>query len=1042
MNKKTQKENQQSRQWRSLESRDIETLDQHRDEFLCKDVNELIVEPTDRRNFMGLMSASMALAGTTLSGCMRKPKEKILPYTKRPEDVIPGKPRYFATAAQVTGSVVGLLVENQDGRPTKIEGNPRHPNSVGATDTFTQASILDLYDPKRIQKPIVDGAKIPFSHLEKKIERLAANLKHNKGKGLAFLCEDRRNRVFHQLVKEFKAAYPQTKVYLHDESFPKNTLDGLSMVGVKHKRPLYHLNRAERILSLDMDFLNLEGDAVRNAHEYASKRRITKSSDKMNRLYMVEPAFSVTGMNADHRLRLAPSQIGKFLADLIGYLKSEGINGPEGTPNILDGLKKRYLAKKPSYDRFLRVLAKDLLGHRKQSLVMVGERQPAYVHAYAHLLNTMLESYGNTLNLVESSELENDGSLVDLKKATDKKEIDKLIVFGGNPLYSACGDLDFKTSFLTIPHTIVLATKENETTQFAKAIIPQSHYLESWGELIATDGTISIQQPLIAPLYESFSAIELLGRLLRKEKADGYSLVRKSWEKVFPKKDYFSVVWRRTLHDGYRRSQLKYAAPSFDWNALVNFKLKDIDSNNAPSLEQLEVVFALDPSLYDGRFANNSWLQELPDPISKLTWDNAALIGVATAKALGLKNEDLIELSNAAAKVQLPAWVVPGIADHTVILPLGYGRSTLSITDKNVGGFNVNPLRSSENPFFAQDIGLKKDIRGSYKLASTQEHGTMVEPKTGKKRPIAIDETIEGYRNFEKNRKPGQRNFAKMKAQLMPDEKLKSIYTESNNRDGQQWGMSIDLSTCLGCNACTIACQAENAISTVGKKEVLNGRELHWIRLDRYFQSPLRDHNEAEKAKHYDEGKPGVDDVEVISQPVACQQCETAPCENVCPVGATAHSPEGLNDMAYNRCIGTRYCGNNCPYKVRRFNFFNYSKRQDETHPLLAMQRNPDVTVRFRGVMEKCTYCVQRINAAKIDAKVKGNGVVRDGKIIPACQQVCPTQSIVFGDIANPRSAVARAKKQSRDYAVLADLNTKPRTTYLAKVRNPNPELG
>ena len=1015
-------------QFRSLElaGADEGALDRFRDEFPRKDMDELVIEPTDRRNFLGIMSAGMALAGVSLSGCLRKPSEHILPYTRRPEDLVPGKPRYFATAAQVTGSVIGVLVESQEGRPTKIEGNPRHPNSLGATDTFTQAAVLELYDPHRIQEPLVDGKAIPFSHLEKKLERLIADLGKTQGKGLAVLVQDQRSPALHQLVGELRKAYPQLQLYLHDAAAPRNTLAGLAQVGQPSKRPLYDLSRADRILSLDMDFLGLEGDVVRCARHFAWRRRISSARDTMNRLYVVEPAFSVTGTNADHRLRLAPSQIGEFLADFIGYLASKGVNAPSGAEALFTQLAAAYKQREASlsYKSWLEPLRKDLLAHRRRSLVLVGERQPPRVHALAQALNSLLEAHNRTLTLIPSQEFEA-GDIAGLARDIAAKRVTTLLTLAGNPLYEAPADLHFDKLFRSVPLTVTLALTGNETTAASKWVIPKSHFLETWGELVATDGSLTIQQPLIDPLYRSLSEIELLARLVERKETGGYELVHGRWAVAMPNKDYLSITWRRSLHDGVRRMRLRPERPTFDWS-----KISAPKPQPAPTKDRLEVVFALDNKVYDGRFAANPWLQELPDPITKLTWDNAALVGVATAKRLGLRSQQLIELEASGQKIQLPVWVIPGVAENTVVLPLGYGRKNAGKVAENAG-FDVKAVRSAKSPHYTQGVALHSNVRGSYKLASTQEHGTMVEPNSGKARPIAIESTLAAYRAYDQKRRPGEPGFAKKAAQVLPDEQLKSIYEESNNRTGQQWGMSIDLTTCIGCNACTIACQAENNIASVGKTEVLNGRELHWIRLDRYFAS----------AKYDKEGEPELDDVTVVTQPLGCQQCETAPCENVCPVGATAHSPEGLNDMAYNRCIGTRYCGNNCPYKVRRFNFFNYTKRQDDTHPLLAMQRNPDVTVRFRGVMEKCTYCVQRINGARIDAKVRGNGVVPDGAIVPACQQVCPTQAIVFGDVANPQSSVSKMKKLSRDYALLGDLNTKPRTTYLAKIRNPNPEL-
>jgi Fe-S-cluster-containing dehydrogenase component len=1090
----------QPKMWRAVEHAGQDALPQYRDEFVERPRNVLAqnpsegsplspeIPPVDRRNFMGLVGAGLGLASVTLTGCVRKPQDKIMPYVRRPEDLIPGNPRYYATVAQVTGSVMGLLVESQEGRPTKIDGNPRHPNSMGATDVFTQGAVADIYDATRIKQARVARKDIKLNVLDKRLDTLAAGLTNTQGEGLALLLRDVRSPTLREMLAELKRVLPKARIYRHDAAYPQNALAGASMVGMDKHRVVYDFSRADRVLAIDSDFMGMEGDAIRNARRYSWRRRISKHSDSMNRLYAVEPYFSVTGMNADHRLRLSASECGEFLADLYGHLISTGFSGATGAASELAPIVNAYKSRQSSlgYRKFLAAVAKDLVLNKRRSLIVVGERQPARVHAIAHVLNNMLEAYGNSVFLYPSDEMAADGNIVDLAKAISASQVKTLFMIGGNPVYDAPADLGFGKLVKSVALSVAVSVSESETVAAAKWVVPMSHFLEAWGDLQAADGTYGIAQPLIAPLYPSYSSIELIAALIRKRQT-GYELVRKYWRaRTTASTALFEHQWRQTLHDGVRRSVVKPAAVTLSKLAGVATAW----AKRATPLGdgQLELVFALDPKNYDGRFAQNAWLQELPDPVTKLTWDNALLVGVATAKRQKLENGQLVEVQSGARKLKLPVWITPGIADRTIVIQLGYGRENSGKVAKGVG-FNANVLRSVAAPDFTRDVNISTAVRGSYKLASTQMHGTMVEPMTGIKREIAVEATLEDYAKFEKARlhkaaahgdhkhdhkhahgdhkkghgeghdKKGHgggghghvedRNFAQKKAQLLPNHKLKSIYAESNVRTGQQWGMSIDLSTCIGCNACTIACQAENNIPTVGKDEVMNGRELHWIRLDRYFVANKYDKKKGRTEhdpKGYKEGDVAHDDVQVINQPVGCMQCETAPCENVCPVGATAHSPEGLNDMAYNRCIGTRYCGNNCPYKVRRFNFYNYTKRQDQANPMAAMQRNPDVTVRFRGVMEKCTYCVQRINQARIAAKVAsadghGNGTVPEGAITTACQQVCPTQSIVFGDVSDPKSAVSKLKLQTRDYGVLADLNTKPRTTYLAKIRNPNSEL-
>ncbi|MBK6848189.1 MAG: Fe-S-cluster-containing hydrogenase [Proteobacteria bacterium] len=1010
------------RHWRSLDAEgapaDPAQRAQH-DEF-PPNAAQLDLDPVGRRDFLGLMGASLALAGATLSGCVRKPRELILPFNQRPEDLVPGKPRYYATAAQLTGGVVGLLVESQDGRPTKIEGHPDHPLSQGATDTFAQASVLDLYDPQRLRRTRLGDRSVSARERDAALAELAGRLRRDHGRGLALLLQDVRSPTLHALLGEFRARYPQARLYLHDAAHPRQALAGAALVGLGATRPCYALERADVVLALDADPLGLEGDVVRQARAFAQRRRLISARDGMNRLYVVEPTFTVTGMNADNRLRLAPSQIGGFLADLVGVL-ARSLPAPSGAEALLRRLRAGAAAS--PQQRWLEALAADLLAHRQRALIVVGERQPPVVHALGHLANSLLGSVGQTVtyhpDLAEGGE-----DLGALAATLRAGAVSTLIMLGGNPVYDAPADLDFATLLRGVRSTLYLCPAANETAAIARWVVPQSHFLEAWGDLRASDGTLSVQQPLIAPLFASLSPIELVARLIASPLRDGYTLLRRraaqqsqGLGEAAPAADDAAQErrWRALVHAGHRASeQPAPPLPVYRWEALAQALATDAPRRPAaPSDQRLELVFQLDPTLYDGRFAGNAWLQELPDPVTKLTWDNAALIGAATARRLGLRSEQLVELESGGRRLQAAVWVTPGVAESCVVLALGYGRQHSGpVADGH--GFNANALRTAAAPHYGAGLVLQP-LRGSYPLACTQDHGTLIEPFTGHRRPIVQEATLAQYRQ--------QPSFARA-AQVLPDGEIKTLlWQPPNTTTGRQWGMTIDLSSCIGCNACTIACQAENTIPVVGKERVLNGREMHWIRLDRYFSGES-------------------DDAMPVTQPMACQHCETAPCESVCPVAATSHSPEGLNDMAYNRCIGTRYCSNNCPYKVRRFNFFNYAAEQDRQNALLAMQRNPDVTVRFRGVMEKCTYCVQRINGARIAAKVAGSDKIADGAVVPACQQVCPTEAIVFGDLNDPQSRVSRLKQRDRNYAVLADMNLKPRTTYLARVRNPNPKLG
>lgn len=988
--------------WRSLEdlANTPEFAEKLRREF-PQGASELeVVLPVDRRRFLSIMGASMALAGV-VSGCIRKPTEKILPYSMRPEEIIEGKALYYASAMYVGSSVMGVLVESHEGRPTKIEGNPQHPMSFGATNHWAQANILEMYDPDRAQFVLNQGEKSNWESFKKFSSSHFETQRANGGKGLALLIDSLPSPTLRELLADFRRSYPQARLFQFDPAVSEQRNKALGIIGQGNTTPVYELDKAEVVLALDSDCLGFEGDGVRNARLFMSRRRMTSEQSHMNRLYAVEPAFTTTGGTADNRLSLRSSQMGEFLLILASELGRLGVQIPAAVE-----AKARAVGRGGvSYAKWIAALASDLANNRGKSAVIIGDGQPEWVHALGFAVNEGLGNVGTTVVLVPDAGAPQVESLPQLTESLRAAQIQTLIILGGNPVYAAPADLNFAEALKQATTTLHLSYYPDETSRLCTWHVPRSHNLEAWGDLRAADGTVSIRQPLIAPLFESLSEIEFVAHVVAAKSERGYDLVKNTWQTRTSMGAGFERAWKRWLHDGIVSEGKPPRNPTpFTWSGLESL-MAGVVAAPAVSPDNLEVRFALDPSVLDGRFANLAWLQELPDPVSKLTWDNAALLSPKTAKALGVVSEDVVELSYQGRYLKIPVFEVPGIADNTLILPLGYGREFGRVA---IGaGANVTAVRTSKAMTF--DSGAKLTKTGTIlALASTQEHGSM------EGRPIVRETSLAEYKKAP--------NFTD-KFELMVKEKQKTfLWTRPNPISGQQWGMSIDLTTCTGCNACTVACQAENNIPIVGKKEILNGRELHWIRIDRYFTA-------------------SVDDPQVVYQPMACVHCENAPCESVCPVGATIHSPEGLNDMAYNRCIGTRYCANNCPYKVRRFNFFNYPKENDEQNPLLAMQKNPNVTVRFRGVMEKCTYCVQRINEAKIEAKREGNGVVPDGRIVTACQQVCPTESIVFGDINNPDSKVSRLKRQNREYGVLGELNTQPRTTYLAKIRNPHPEL-
>ena len=990
-----------------------------------------------RRGFIGGAGITLAAAATALSGCIRKPTELVVPSQARPEDLVPGKPVWFATSSRFGDQVLGLLVESQEGRPTKIEGNPKHPDSLGGTTPQAQASVLDLYDPDRSQSPRKGREAVSWDTWSEWALPHFEQLHQAGGRGFALVLEDTRSPTVLRLLAELRSRFGQVQVYIDDAGRRLNSSQGTDQVGLGVLSPRFDLKKADVIVALDADILGTDSDSVRYCKEFAARRRTDGSNTDLNRLYAVEARFSITGMMADNRLRLRSSLVAEFLSALAAEIFAAGAKAPPGTPSLLSSLGGRELSDRAR--TWAKVVAKDLVGKQGRSAVIVGERQPAHVHALAHLVNVSLGNLGTTLAFVPRHEISGARGLAELVQAIEAGEVSTLLSLGVNPVFNAPGDLDLAAALGKVDQTVHVGTWFDETAAACDWHLPESHYLEAWGDHRASDGTGSIQQPLIAPLYETRSVIEVLADL-SSSSPSGMRQVQVTWSgnKI---DDAFERLWRLWLHDGVVADSAAtplapglqppvIAAPAegeeapppppagnyFGWSGLGSA----LATLPAPDVSGIEVDFFRDPTIDDGRYANNAWLQELPDQLTKLVWDNAALISLATARKLGVKAQDglphrgdkaqLVSVTSGGVSIDVPVWVSPGLADDVVVLNLGYGRAA-DLSYAYQTGVDVSPVRASGAPWFA--AGDVKKASGGYELCSSQGHHRL-EPRKGyERRPFVREATLDRFKE--------DPAFVQ-EDELMDEDHLKSLFQTTTVTTGQQWGMSIDLNTCTGCGNCVVACQAENNIQTVGKERVGYGREMHWIRIDRYFTGDA-------------------EEPEAVVQPMACSQCELAPCEQVCPVAATAHSPEGLNDMAYNRCIGTRYCANNCPYKVRRYNFFNYTKEQDQQNPMLAFQRNPDVTVRFRGVMEKCTYCVQRINGEKIVAKREGDGVVPDGRIVTACEQSCPTDAIVFGDISDPDSGVSKAKARPQEYALLSELNIKPRTTYGAKVRNPNPEL-
>ena len=1017
-------------------------------------------DPLSRRHFVKIMSASFMLAGLGLAstGC-RRPVEKLEPFGKQPQDYVYGVPQFFATAMPTRGGAVPLLAKSYEGRPIKVEGNPNHPDSNGGTDRWAQASILNLYDPDRAHRFAKGDTAVSVTDAMAALDDLSKKAAANQGQGLAFLLERNTSPSRLRLQKLISQKFPKAKWFIHeaiDTDIHRRVASEDFAASVK---PYFQYDKAKVIVSLDCDFIGAEEDAHNNIRRFVDGRRVEKPEDTMNRLYVVEPVMSLTGVNADHRLRVPANAVAQ-IADALGSAV-----GGEAVSAVPAGVDPKWITE----------CAKDLLANKGQSLVVAGHGQPQAVHTLANGLNALLGNIGKTVLLHEVVDLK-EGNIVDFAKAAG--QFDTLVIVGANPVYNAPADLDgdIKKALSSAKTIVRLGYYEDETAEATKSVawhLPLAHYLESWGDALTSDGTLVPVQPLIQPLFAGLTEIEFLARIGGLEKTSAHDIVRDTFAEISGKND--DVAWRKFLYNGFLEGS---AAKSVSGNWRNNSSA--VPMAVAPTKDSLEVVFRRDYSVDDGRYSNNGWLQELPDPITKYVWDNAVLMSRKTAADLGVKNSDVVKVTLNGRSVNGPVWVQPGMADYVIALPLGYGRKWEGRIGYDIG-FNAYTLRTSEAPNFA--VGAKIEKTGErYPISCTQDHWSM------EGRPIIREANLADYKahpefveNMNGEEPPGG------------DRPMYPNPFDTNEKTGRpaghhQWGMSIDLTACVGCSSCMMACQSENNVPIVGKDLVGRGREMHWLRIDRYYAgNPAKEKKfDTFQTDQEEQFQEWIDDVQVVTQPMLCQHCESAPCENVCPVNATVHDQEGLNVMVYNRCVGTRYCSNNCPYKVRRYNYLDFNKRslkelkgpayppfftngawgkwlKDPTDPTAGMRRddewdlikmikNPDVTVRMRGVMEKCTFCIQRIQQAEIGQKVKaresGDVLVPDGAeskdptaLKTACQQACPAGAIVFGNIADPNSKVSKLKAQERNYSVLNFLLTKPRTTYLARLRNPNPAM-
>ena len=947
-------------------------------EFLHREFPSGAAEWTDafsRRDFLKLMGASLALAG--LGACTRQPIEKIVPYVRQPEEIVPGKPLFFATAMQLGGYASGILVESHEGRPTKIEGNPDHPASLGATSIFGQAAVLDLYDQDRSQEVIHEGEPSTWEAFLSQMSDALLQQAPSQGAGLRLLTGTVTSPTLAAQIRALLQKFPRARWHQHEPIAGDSVREGALLAFGEDVETQYHFDKADVIVALDSDFLFSHPASLQFARHFADRRRVAAESEGMNRLHCVEATPSITGSMADHRLPMRASDVEAIAGYLVNCVVPE--RGPSdnfGTP----------------YYNFVARVSQDLLANRGKSIVIAGEQQPPAVHAMAHSINHALGNFGTTVTFtqpVQANPVNQVDSLRELAADMNAGAVEMLVVLEGNPLFTAPCDIDLARGFSLVKLGVRLGSHEDETSAASHWHIPAAHFLETWSDARAFDGTASILQPLIEPLYAGRSSHEVLDALSQTSVRSPYDIVRDFWktQNLWPD---FEKGWRKALHDGLVAGT---AFPEKQVSVLPLAAMEPVP----PARDNIELVFRPDPTIWDGRFANNGWLQELAKPITKLTWDNAALVSPATAKSRKLQTGDVIEIRCRGRTLRAPVWISPGHPDNCIILPLGYGRKLAGGVGSGLG-FNAYALRTSGAPWFDSDAEVV-NTGEHHAFAATQHHHSI------EGRDILRAGTLEDFQS-------NPAFIADMFEQPPRDETLYNPREHENK--GYAWGMAIDLNTCIGCNACVIACQAENNIPVVGKEQVAHGREMQWIRVDSYFSG--------------DPGNP-----EISHQPVPCMQCENAPCELVCPVGATVHDDEGLNVQVYNRCIGTRYCSNNCPYKVRRFNFLELNAGLT---PSEKLGKNPNVTVRSRGVMEKCTYCTQRINAARITAE-EADRKIRDGEIVTACQAACPAEAIVFGDIHDPNSRVSKLKKHPLNYSMLGELNTRPRTTYLAKLRNP-----
>jgi molybdopterin-containing oxidoreductase family iron-sulfur binding subunit len=958
--------------WRTLEeAAETEDLTEYVEQEF-PGLSGQIPQGIDRRNLLKVMGASLAMAGA--AACTKLPKETIVPYVRQPDNIIPGEPMFFATAHTMGGYARGVLVESNMNRPTKVEGNPDHPASLGSTTIFEQGSLLNLYDPDRSESVLNRGSLSTWGAFTGKLSEQAQSIGSRKGEGLAILSGATTSPTLISQMNALTAQWPSAKWYTYEPSVNPAIASAAKKIAGRSAVITYDFSQAAVVLSLESDFLNNGPECLKYARQFSAKRAVDTGIVPV-RYYQVESSPTVSGSIADHRFTVKSNAVAPIAYQMA---KALGVAAPDVTGTA------------PAW---LSAVAEDLSSHKGHCIVVPGEFQPESVHLAAYAMNAALGNVGTTVKVLESFAPDTH-TLEDLTADLNGGHVEVLIIFGSNPVYDAPASLDFLTAMRKPPLVVRLGQYFDETSRWSHWHVPAVHYLESWSDTRAFDGTATIIQPLVEPLYKGKSAHELLSTLLGKPDATPHDLVKGYWQTVSP--NDFDAFWKTSLHNGVVAGTAA---------SIVNGTAPPLPPLTSPEAGEWEVTFRPDPTIGDGSFANNGWLQELPKPQTKTTWDNLIFIRLSDAEKLKVQKDDLLTVSVKGKSVTCPVWLTANQAEGSVAIFFGYGRTASGRVGNKIG-YSAYEIQDAATPFVA--AGTLAKAPGSYSIANSQAMQTMAD-----RAPIRAAE----YSDFKQHP-----NFPTDTEEEKPLPKSITLYNDADwPYHDHKWGMTIDLNVCTGCTACAIACQSENNIAVVGKDQVSRGRHMHWIRIDRYYS-----------------GNGSLDEPDTYNQPVPCMQCENAPCEVVCPVAATVHSQEGLNQMVYNRCVGTRYCSNNCPYKVRRFNFYLFSDWDTES---LKGMRNPDVTVRSRGVMEKCSYCIQRIQEVKIKAEKENNRKIVDGEILTACQQVCPTQAITFGDLNDPNSKVAKSAASKRIYNLLDDLNNRPRTKYLGYVRNSNEAL-